>query len=100
VSDYKTAVQANPNDASSYVKRGNVYYRSKKHDKAISEYSKAIELDSGYATAYYNRGNAYGSLKQFEKAKKDLLKALELNSALESNVKKSSDTYKLNLRLD
>ena len=91
---------SNNNDVGSFVKCGNAYYRSRQYDEAISEYNKAIELDSDYASAYYNRGNAFASLKKFEQAKKDLLKAVELNPALRPNVKKSSDAYKLNLKLD
>ncbi len=93
-------IDSNSNNAGSFVRRGNAYYRSRQYSEAISEYSKAIELDSNYASAYYNRGNAYASLSRFEEAKKDLLKAVELNPALKPNVKKSSDIYKLDLKVD
>ena len=88
------------NDPVSYVKRGNVYYNSEQYYKAISEYSKAIELDTGFAIAYYNRGHAYVLLQRYEQAKKDLLKALELNPTIKPNIKKISDTYKLDLNFD
>ena len=100
ISDSHRDDKKSRNDAAEYIKRGNAFYRSKQYKKAISEYDKAIMAAPKYAPAYYNRGNTYASLKMFEQARKDLLKALELDPALKPNVKKSSDVYKLNLKLD
>jgi len=100
ISDSSEADKQSTNDAAEYIKRGNAYYRSKQPKKAISEYDKAIAAAPKYAPAYYNRGNTYASLKMFEQAKQDLLKAVELDPALKPNVKKSSDAYNLNLKID
>ena len=91
---------AGEDDAVRCVERGNAHYRLRQYDDAIFEYRKAIELDSDYAMAYYNRGNAYAAIRRFEQAKSDFLRTVELDPSLRLNVKKSSDTYGLNLTVD
>ena len=68
--------------------------------QAISDYTKAIELNPKDAEAYYNRGVAYATLGKPEEAKKDLLKVVELDPASKALVKRISDHFKLDLRVD
>jgi tetratricopeptide (TPR) repeat protein len=100
ISDYNKAIELNPKYADAYINRGNAYYKLDQHTPAISDYAKAIELNPKYAKAYCSRGVAYAFLGKPEEAKKDLLKAVELNSALKALVKRISDHFKLDLRLD
>jgi tetratricopeptide (TPR) repeat protein len=100
ISDYTKAIELNPKYAVAYNNRGNAYYGLGQYPKAISDYTRVIELNPEFALAYYNRGLAYAFLGKFEEAKKDLFKAVELNPALKTHVKKASDHFKLNLKLE
>lgn len=80
--------------------RGLAYRKLREYPEAISDFTKSIQATQSYAKAYGARGTAYAFLRKFEEAKKDLLKAVELNPRLEPVVKKVSDHFKLNLKLD
>jgi len=86
--------------AAIYYNRGVAYGNLGQHNQAISDFTRAIELNPEFALAYNNRGVAYAWLGEFAQAKKDLLKAVELNPALKTHVKKVSDHFKLNLKLE
>jgi tetratricopeptide (TPR) repeat protein len=100
ISDYTKAIELNPKYAQAYSNRGAAYADLGQHTQAISDYTKAIELNPKFAEAYSNRGVAYCRLGKPEEAKKDLLKAVELNPTLKPHVKRISDHFKLNLKLD
>ncbi len=73
------AIQANPNDAAAYVKRGNAYDEKGNSNQAILDYNKAIELDPKNASAYYNRAIVYANKDDSGQAILDYSKAIELN---------------------
>jgi tetratricopeptide (TPR) repeat protein len=100
ISDCTKAIELNPKLAQAYSNRGAAYADLGQHTQAISDYTKAIELNPKFAEAYSNRGVAYCRLGEPEEAKKDLLKAVELNPTLKPHVKRISDHFKLNLKLD
>jgi beta-lactamase regulating signal transducer with metallopeptidase domain/tetratricopeptide (TPR) repeat protein len=78
-SDFKSAIELEPGNASNYVMRGIAYQRLNKLENAISDYNKAIKLNPELDVAYQNRGSAYFQQGQFDKAISDYNKALELN---------------------
>ena len=98
--DFTKAIEINPKYADAYNNRGNSYYGKKEYDRAILDYEKAIEIDPNYAVAYLNRGEVHAELGKSEKTKKDLLKALELDPELKESVKKISEQYELDLKLE
>ncbi len=100
ISNFNRAIKLSPNLARSYYSRANVYGKLAKFDRAIADYTKAIEFDSNFTKAYNNRAISYALLGKRRYAKKDLLKALESNPALKASVKRISDLFKLNLKLD
>jgi len=98
--DFNKAIELNPNDAYAYTIRGNIYYVKNEYNKAILNYDKAIEIDPEDAVVYLSRGDAYSKIGKSEEAKKDLLKALELDPELREHVKKISEQYQLDLKLE
>jgi tetratricopeptide (TPR) repeat protein len=100
ISDYTKAIELNPKFAEAYNNRGVIYGKLGQHTQAISDYTKAIELNPKYDKAYCSRGVAYAALGKPEEAKKDLLKVVELDPASKALVKRISDHFKLDLRLD
>jgi tetratricopeptide (TPR) repeat protein len=66
-------------NADTYYRAGEGYYKMEKYDKAIAYYDKAIELNPNHALAYYNRGGAYAEIRQYKKAIADYDRAIELN---------------------
>jgi tetratricopeptide (TPR) repeat protein len=56
------AVEVNSTVPDFYLKRGDVFFLTKKFQEAVNDYSKVIELDPKNGGAYYVRGNAKGSL--------------------------------------
>ncbi|KYN27304.1 Mitochondrial import receptor subunit TOM70, partial [Trachymyrmex cornetzi] len=70
--------------AQKYKNEGNVYFKTKKYNEAITEYTKAIDIcpkenKNELATFYQNRAAAYEQLKKYISVKADCTKALELN---------------------
>ena len=98
--DFTKAIEIDPKDAYAYTIRGNIYYVKNEYDRAILDYDKAIEIDPEGAIPYRDRGAAYAELGKSEEATKDLLKALELDPELRESVKKVSEQYELDLKLD
>ncbi len=100
LSDFAKVIELDPNHAEAYYWRGDLYTMTGKFTESISDYTKAIKNNPKYAVAYHHRGYVYANVGNSEEAKKDLLKAIELDPSLKSQVKKLSDLFKLNLRLD
>ncbi|MBN2316228.1 MAG: tetratricopeptide repeat protein [Sedimentisphaerales bacterium] len=98
--DYDKAIEIDPYYAVAYNNRGTAYYEKGEYDRAILDYDKVIEINPGCAVAYLDRGEFYAELGKSEEAKKDLLKALELDPELRDSVKKISEQYEFNLKLD
>ncbi len=78
VQNRSNQVQLNPEDATAYNNRGNVYADLKDYQKAISDYNEAIRLNPEYADAYYNRGVAYNLQGNSRSALESFRKAAEL----------------------
>ncbi|HHT9113223.1 MAG TPA: tetratricopeptide repeat protein [Candidatus Wunengus sp. YC65] len=62
VTEYKTLISGNPNNAALHNNLGTVYYRNGNYDLAIEEYKKSIQLDEDLIAAYGNIGLVF--LKQ------------------------------------
>jgi len=53
------AENMNPQNAQTYLKRGNAYFNLNNFQRAIEDYDRAIELDGRLSNAYFCRGYAY-----------------------------------------
>ncbi len=100
ITDCDKAIKLNPKLPEAYGSRAIAYSNLGRFTSAVSDYTKAIQLNPEYARAYTNRGTAYVLLKKTEKARKDFLKAVELDSAFKPEIKKVSEQFRLNLKLD
>ena len=75
-------IEADPDDARAYLRRGVVYSVKRDFAGAIADFTKTIELDpeSKYsALAYRKRGDAYFQLDDAGKAANDYKKAIQLD---------------------
>jgi tetratricopeptide (TPR) repeat protein len=75
---FNKALEVNSTLPNIYLKRGDVFFLTKKYQEAVNDYSKVIELDPKNGGAYYVRGNAKGSLYDKKGACADWVKAEEL----------------------
>ncbi|ABA22785.1 TPR repeat protein [Trichormus variabilis ATCC 29413] len=66
-------------DAFGHFQLGNVFFRGKKVEAAISAYQEAIRLKSRYAVAYNALGIVYASQNRWSDAIAQYQKALEIN---------------------
>jgi tetratricopeptide (TPR) repeat protein len=80
LSSYDLAIQADPNLAAAYLKRGEVRASRGESVPAIEAVEKAIQLDPQFSAAYLRRAQHYQGLHQSDKALADYNKAIELNA--------------------
>ncbi|BAY40904.1 TPR repeat protein [Nostoc sp. NIES-2111] len=66
-------------DAFGHFQLGNVFFRSKKFEAAISAYREAIRLKPQYAVAYNAVGMVFASQNRWSEAIAEYQKALEIN---------------------
>jgi tetratricopeptide (TPR) repeat protein len=78
-SKFDQAIQADPNNALNYFRRGHAYFQIGQYQSAIEDYSRAIELDPSDARVYNSRGVSYDKLRQFERAVEDYSRAIKLD---------------------
>ena len=56
---------------------GNIFYRLKRYNEALSYYDKVLERDTGFLDALVNKGHALYQLKRFHEANSYYDKALK-----------------------
>ncbi len=78
ISQFRRALELNPEDVRSHSKLGVALAGVGRIDEAIAEYRKAMELDPDYADAYSKLGLALARLGRPEEARRQFEKALEL----------------------
>lgn len=75
-SDFKKAINFNPEDAEIYSGLGDTDFARENYQAAIDWYTKAIELNPGDARSLNNRANAYGKIGLHESAEHGYTEAL------------------------
>ena len=78
-SDFKRAIQINPELLSAYVELGANYREMKKYKEAISVYNEAIEKFPDKAVLFNNRGNCFHDLGLYKRAIEDRTIAINLD---------------------
>lgn len=73
-----SALKSVPNEASFHGTRGDIRYKQKRFEDAITNYARAIDRDAGYYHYYLGRGMATAKLADARRAKSDLESSLKL----------------------
>jgi tetratricopeptide (TPR) repeat protein len=80
LADFNEAVRRDPNDAQTYLLRGDLLVRHRQnYDRAITDYDRALALDPKLATAHTHRGDARRIQGDDDRALADYDAALRLD---------------------
>ncbi len=78
---FDKAIAFNPEYASAYANRGNIYLQQSQWNKALADYNRAIEIYPKLSgRTYYNRGSIYNMRGKLAQALADYNMAIELKS--------------------
>ena len=69
-----------------YKMNGQIYYKLKDYDKAITDLDIAIKINKNSEALYYLRGLAYEKLEQYDKAKENYEKAIEIKPEYQHHI--------------
>jgi len=78
IAAYTEAIQLNPNLASAYAGRANVYFGKQDHARAIHQYTEAIQRGLADAQVYLNRGRCHFQQNDYCNAEADFTAAIRL----------------------
>ena len=78
VEKYTVAIQARPEDADAYWRRGYSWFRLSDYEQAVRDCTRALDLDSGLQHAYFWRGRAWQHQDDCARAIADFEKSLEI----------------------
>ena len=68
IAAYDRAIVLKPQDAGSYLNRGNAWAALRGHDKAIADYRRVIALQPGHVVAHTNLAKALLEIGEFKEA--------------------------------
>lgn len=77
--DFAQALAIDPEWASAYTNRGNLYGRIGEFELALNDYDRAVQLEPTRALVYANRGIALAGLGRYDEAERDLETAISLD---------------------
>jgi tetratricopeptide (TPR) repeat protein len=103
IAAYNRFIARDPDNASLYNDRGNIYNSRREHDEAIADYDQAINIDSNSAILYYNRGYAYyGKFGDGDRisAHADFTKAIQLEPNFADSYERRAWLYYLDDQYD
>lgn len=76
---YAKVIELDPQYASAFISRGNIYIEQGDVDRAISDFTTALRLKPESSEAFNLRGVAYGVKNNFDRALQDFGNAVRLN---------------------
>lgn len=65
---YDRAIQIDPNNAKAYLRKGQLFVRSKNYNEAQAAFEKAVSLNPNYAPAYRELGDLYARVGKYDQA--------------------------------
>jgi len=77
--EFTEAIRLDPNNASTYFRRGDVYANKQQWDAALNDYTEVIRLNPNDDNVYLRRGDVYYRKEQWDAAIKDLTEVIRLN---------------------
>lgn len=78
IEDYTQALEKNPDDANTLIRRAQMLARQGDHESAIDDYTKVIRNDPNNHWARYCRAVSRSSCGQIDEANSDILKSIKL----------------------
>lgn len=91
---YDRAIQIDPNNVKGYLKKGELFVRSKNYNEAQAAFEKAISLNANYAPAYRDLGEMYYFVGKYDKAVENFKKYRELaENSVDTQIKYASFLY-------
>lgn len=79
LAECEKAIRKNPDDPSTYNKRGMVFAELKRNEEAVESFKKAIGLDRGYVEAYCHLGVTLHEMGRYEEAIEAFTKAIGID---------------------
>ncbi|KAJ3147872.1 TOM (translocase of outer membrane) complex component [Geranomyces michiganensis] len=79
--DLETALEANPNDINSIIKRASIFMERADVERAAAEYDRAIATDPKHADTYYHRGQIRVLTGDNQGAVEDYKRSIELDAS-------------------
>ena len=79
ISQYNAAINADPENVSSYIGLGNSYYKKGMNAEAIKALEKAVEIKPYWADCRCNLGAAYSLASLHDKAVEEFIQAININ---------------------
>lgn len=93
IHDLDEAIKLNPEDATAYINRGDVYHRKGEYDLAITDYTKAIGIYPKDPKVYTKRGFIYVKRGKYDLAIADYSEAIKLDSKYVEAYRARHDVY-------
>ncbi|QMU27000.1 tetratricopeptide repeat protein [Adhaeribacter radiodurans] len=88
---YDRAIQIDPNNAKAYLKKGQLYVRSKNYNEAQAAFEKVIALNPNYAPAYRDLGEMNYFVGKYDKAVENFKKYRSMaENSIDTQIKYAS----------
>jgi tetratricopeptide (TPR) repeat protein len=79
IAELSRQLQAQPDNAALYIKRGNLYFESHQFTESVEDFDRALAIDDSLDEAYFGRGMAAGREGRVKQAIADLTVYLQRN---------------------
>ncbi len=80
LAEWNAAIQARPNDASAFVRRGMTYFKLAKISESIGDFDRAEQLEPRLTPYLWQRGLSYYYAQRFEEGAKQFEVDLKVNA--------------------
>jgi len=92
--DYDKAIELDPNKASTYNNRADLWLIMDELDKALNDINNAIKKDASAPVSYVTRGEVYLAMNLFEKAIHEFDYALSIDEGIKQAYDNRAKCYR------